>query len=288
MPHKIVLLLLCALCVFTECTLAVAETRQKPLIMGVFPRRNAKVTIKLFKPMAEYLGQKLGRKVTLVTEKNFKEFWNGVTQQKYDIVHYNQYHYLVSHKKFGYQVILKNEEFGKSTLAGAIVVRKDSGINSLQDLRGKRIAFGGGPRAMISYIVPRYMLLKAGLKQGDYQEVFASNPPNAAFSAYYKQSDAAGAGSMVFNLDVVNQTVDVNQLKYLKTSKELAHIPWAVKKTMSARLRDKIKSLLLKLKDTPRGRQILSNARMTALVNATDAEYNEVRKIVKAVYGETY
>lgn len=256
--------------------------------MGVFPRRNAKVTIKLFKPLAEYLSQQLGRKVQLVTKKNFAQFWRGVKDKKFDIVHYNQYHYLVSHKKFGYDVILKNEEFGRSTLAGALVVRKDSKINSIQDLKGKRIAFGGSHKAMISYIVPRYLLLQAGLKHSDYEEVFANNPPNAVFSTFYKQSDAAGASNIVFNLDIVNKNIDVSQLKYLAVSKELAQLPWAIKKSMNEKLRDKIKSLMLKLNDSDQGRRILANAKLTGLVEAKDAEYNEVRKIVKAIYGESY
>ena len=288
MKRKCLILIVCTLCIFTECSIAAADAKQKPLVMGVFPRRNAKATLKLFKPIAEYLTHKLGRNVRLVTNKNFEDFWKGVTQHKFDIVHYNQYHYLVSHKKYGYEVILKNEEFGKSTLAAAIVVRKDSKINSFQDLRGKRIAFGGGPQAMISYIVPRYLLLKAGLKKGDYTEVFAKNPPNAVFSTFFKQTDAAGAGNIVFDLDVVKKIIDVSQLKYLVESKELAHIPWAVNKDMDGKLREKIKSLLLNLNKTVKGQRILNDAKLTGLVEAKDAEYNDVRKIVKAVYGETY
>jgi phosphonate transport system substrate-binding protein len=288
MKRKILLLVLCALCIFTECSLAVAEVQQKPLVMGVFPRRNARATLKLFKPVAEYLSQKLGREVQLVTDKNFEDFWNGVAVQKFDIVHYNQYHYLLSHKKFGYEVILKNEEFGRSTLAAAIVVRKDSGIESLRDLKGKRIAFGGGRQAMISYIVPKYLLLQAGLKNNDYEEVFANNPPNAVLSTFYKQSDAAGAGNVVLNLGMVKQNIDVNDLKYLVVSKELAHIPWAVKKDMDSALRNKIKSLLLDLRKSKRGRQILQNAQLTGFVEASDAEYDDDREIVKAVYGETF
>ena len=288
MKQMFIVFLLCALCLFTDSTLAMAAAKQEPLVMGVFPRRNAKATLKLFKPIAEYLTEKLGREVQLVTDKNFKDFWKGVAEQKFDIVHYNQYHYLVSHKKFGYGVILKNEEFGRSTLAAAIVVRKDSGINTIHDLKGKRIAFGGGRQAMISYIVPKYLLLKAGLTKDDYEEVFANNPPNAVFSTFYKQTDAAGAGNIVFNLDVVNKNIDVSQLKYLVVSKELAHIPWAVKKDMDSGLRNKIKTLLLDLNKTEKGRHILNNAKLTGLIEATDTEYDADREIVKAVYGENY
>ncbi|MGD8639645.1 MAG: PhnD/SsuA/transferrin family substrate-binding protein [Gammaproteobacteria bacterium] len=162
--------------------------------MGVFPRRNAKVTMKLFNPIAKYLSRKLGREVELVISKDFESFWEGVTEQRYDLVHYNQYHYLESHKKYGYQVIAKNEEFGSSRISGVITIRVDSGIRSVLDLKGKKIVFGGGPKAMMSYIVPTYLLREGGLRAGDYEEAFARNPPNAILSAYFRQSAAAGAG----------------------------------------------------------------------------------------------
>ena len=238
--------------------------------------------------MAGYLSRQLNREVKLVTAKDFETFWQGVVEKKYDIVHYNQYHYLKSHKAFGYQVILKNEEFGQDTLAGSITVRKDSGINSVQDLRGKRIAFGGGPKAMISYIVPVYLLQQAGLHKGDYMETFAKNPPNAVFSVYYHQFDAAGAGDKVFELNMVKTQIDVTEMTHLITSEPIAHIPWAVKPDMQEPLRQQIQQALMKLNDTPEGQSILNNAQLTGIHFATDAEYDPHRKIIKAVLGESY
>ena len=100
--------------------------------MGVFPRRNAAETTRVFTPMVQYLSQQLGREVKLVTAKDFESFWLGVTEQRYDIVHYNQYHYIRSAQT--YQVVAHIEELGKSTIAGVIYVRKDSVIKDLAGL----------------------------------------------------------------------------------------------------------------------------------------------------------
>ena len=145
--------------------------------MGVFPRRPIAKTHKFFKPLAEKLSKELGEPVNLIVAKNFKEFWKGAQSGKYDLVHYNQYHYLLSHKAKGYKVIAVNEEFGSSTLAGSLSVRKDSGINSISDLKGKTILFGGGKKAMGSYIAPTAALKKAGLIAGkDYTVKFSKKP----------------------------------------------------------------------------------------------------------------
>src|SRR5262249_2773643 len=158
-------------------------------------RRNFSDTAKLFTPMADYLGQRLGRKVTLVTSKNFGAFWKAVSEERYDIVHYNQYHYIRSAQT--YQVIAHIEEFGKSTITPTVYVRRDSGITSLAQLRGRTVMFGGGEDAMISHIAIRHMLQQAGLKMDDVKTLFAVNPPNALVALERRQAAAAGAGDVM-------------------------------------------------------------------------------------------
>ena len=265
-----------------------AYAEEESLVMGIFPRRNATVTIKLFRPIAEYLSDQLNREIKLVTTKDFKSFWNAVKAQQYDIVHYNQYHYMESHKKFGYQVILKNSEFGNPTIGGSIVVRKDSGINSVMDLKGKKIVFGGGPRAMQSYIVATWLLREAGLQKDDYIEEFAKNPPNAIMASFFKQADAAGAGDVVLRLPVVKKKINIDELKFLARSEAYPHLPWAVKGSMEPSLRNKIQSLLAGLKGTPEGQKLLKGAKLSSLEVAVDKDYDWHRKIVKEVLGESY
>ena len=105
------------------------------LVLGVFPRNNAAVTHERMSAVADYLTKQLNRPVELVTPKDFDTFWSGVQNQAYDIVHLNQYDYVEAHKLYNYDVILKNVEFGESTIAGAIIVRKDSGIEAISDLK---------------------------------------------------------------------------------------------------------------------------------------------------------
>jgi phosphonate transport system substrate-binding protein len=251
--------------------------------MGVFPRRNATETTKLFTPLADYLSEQLGRKVTLVTAKDFESFWQGVKEQRYDIVHYNQYHYIRSART--YHVIAHIEEFGKSTIAGAIYARKDSGITELTQLRGRSILIGGGEDAMIAYIVNRYLLQQAGLKKDDFKSRFAINPPNAVLALYQRQADAAGAGADVMDLPVVKSAINTDELTILAESAPLLQLPWAVKRDMPSNLRASIQSILVHLKNSDAGQQVLKAAVMTGMGKADDKDYDPHRKIVRAVIG---
>jgi phosphonate transport system substrate-binding protein len=264
------------------------QKNTKPLILGVFPRRNTKLTFRLFSPLANYLSSALNREVKLATAKNFQQFWQGVKAQRYDIVHFNQYHYIISNLLYNYQVILKNEEFGSSTIAGAITVRKDSGINTIAQLKNKTILFGGGKMAMQSYIAAKWLLQQGGLQDGDYVEKIAINPPNAIISTYNHQADAAGSGDIVLQLDSVKKQIDTSKLKLLATTEQLSQLPWAIKESIDESLKKQIQTLLSTLHETEAGKSLLKSAKLSSLKLATDNDYEKHRKIITNVYGADY
>lgn len=277
------------LCGFNSAYSQSASSSQlKPLVMGIFPRRNPQLTFKLFTPLADYLSQQLKRPVKLETTRDFRTFWNNIQSKRYDIVHYNQYHYIVSNILFGHEVILKNHEYGSDTIAGSISVRKDSHFENLDDLKQRTILFGGGRMAMQSYISPVWLLKQQGLEKGDYVEKFALNPPNAVISTYHRLADAAGSGDTVIRLKVVKESIDVTQMKYLARTHQLAHLPWAVSPALPGTLKLEIQGILQKLRSEPEGHKILDQAYLSSLSAASDHDYDTHRKIIKDVYGKNY
>jgi phosphonate transport system substrate-binding protein len=256
---------------------------QAPLVMGVFPRLTAAETTTRYTPLANYLAERLGRPVTLVTSKDFAAFWRGVDEQRYDIVLYNQYHYIRSAKN--YEVIAHNKEFGKSTLAGVLYVRSDSGIVRLEQLRGRTVLFGGGEDAMISYIAPVYLMMQAGLRKDDFKSQFAVNPLNSVIGVYRRQADAAGSGDGATEQPSVRAAIDPAELRTLAVSEQLLHLPWAVKRAIPAMTRDAIQMALVNLEHIDGGPGVLKAAGLTGIGKAQDKDYDAHRRMVRAVMG---
>jgi len=253
---------------------------QATLKLGIFPRRNASTTTKMFQPLANELATRLNIKVELATTHDFASFWQNVARQEYDIVHFNQYHYVKSHAKFGYRVIAQNVEFGHRKIAGAILIKTDSNIHNLKDLKGSKIVFGGGQGAMQAYIAATYLLRQAGLKKGDYFEQFALNPPKACIATYYHQAAAAGAGNYVLDLPNVKKQIDTDKMKYLAISEPMAHLPWAVKKSLSTERATQIQKVMVEMHHSKSGKKILRSARITKFLSASDSDYDKHREII--------
>lgn len=264
---------------------AAARAQEAPLVMGVFPRYQPTVNITMYTPLADHLSERVGRKVTLLTAKDFDSFWQGVTEGRYDIVHYNQYHYVRSSR--AYQVIAHSQEFGKDAVAGALFVRRDSGITQVSQLKGRTIMFGGGKDAMLSYIAPMYLLMQAGLKEGDFKAKFAINPPNAVVALFHKQADAGGGGDIIVDLPVVRSAIDPADVVLLAKTEPLLFLPWAVKRSMPARLRESIRASMADLENSEAGRKVLKAANTTGMRKADDKDYDAHRRMIEAVFGPT-
>jgi len=260
----------------------------EPLVIGVFPRRPALQTRQMFTPLAHYLGRALGTEVRLEVAPDFPSFWEAVRQRHYQLVHYNQYHYVRSHKEIGYRVVAMNEEYGQRHIRSTLWVRRDSGIHSAADLRHRKIVFGGGHKAMVSYIMATDLLHQAGLRDGDYIGQFTINPTHALVAVYYRQGSAAGLNLKAPQQQLLRSKVDFEQLRPLLVSEPVPLHPWAVSPDVSPQLAARIRTALLRLKDSEDGPDILQQAELSGLAPANDSDYDPIRRIIARVLQEQY
>jgi len=274
---KFKVLMLCLLCTFADIAVQASDV----LTMGVFPRRNSVVTVKMFTPLSRYLSEQLGVTVKLETAKNFPAFWENVMSRRYDIVHYNQLHYLLSHKSVGYQVFAKNEEFGQSYIQSSIIVRKDSGINTIADLKDKRIIFGGGKLAMVAFVGVKLMLMENGLNESDYETIIARNPPNSSLAVFFKKAEAGGVGDIALSVPSVTKRVNANEMKYLASSHGQAHLPWAISPNVKDELKNEISKVLINISSSSEGKKILKMAGISGILAAEDKDYDDSRMIYR-------
>ena len=266
-------------------TAATPADKPRPLVLGVFPRHSMANTLTMFAPLADRLARVLGREVRLETARDFDAFWHQVARHRYDLVHYNQYHYIKAHRLFGHRAIAHNQERGEGTVISAIVVRRDSGIDTLAALKGQTVLFGRGRHAMQGYIAPAYLLRKAGLRAGDYGEQFARTPCDALIAVYRRQA-VAGAAPLACLND--NLAIDSAELKVLAANEPLARSPWAVAKSVSPALARRVAAALTHLHDDAPGRAILARVHLSGIVPASDADYAPARTFTAEVLHERY
>jgi len=133
------------------------------LVLAVHPYQTSSTIVRAFTPLANYLGEALGVKVNLDMSPNYDTHIERIGKNQVDIVYLGPASYVRLVDKYGSKPILARQVVnGRPYFKGKIITRSDSPIKSLKDLAGKRFAFGD-PESTMSHLVPRYMLINAGV-----------------------------------------------------------------------------------------------------------------------------
>lgn len=124
--------------------------------IGVLAKRGAEVAIKQWGPTADYLTDKLGEKVTVIPLK-FEAIEPMVKDGNIDFLLANSSFFVEMEKKYKARAIanMVNSVGGKpmDVFGGVIFVKKDSPIQTIADIRGKKFmvvdfsSFGGAHMA---------------------------------------------------------------------------------------------------------------------------------------------
>lgn len=95
--------------------------------------------------------------------KTYTEISGALQSGHADFAFLSGFSYVLTAKHFQLTVLLKTIYNNEDAYRGVVVVRKDSGINTLKDLKGKRFAFVD-TNSTSGYLLPLAALLKEGVK----------------------------------------------------------------------------------------------------------------------------
>lgn len=170
-----------------------AAPANRPLKFGVLPMFSPVTLFDRFAPLRDYLSQRLQREVLLETAPSYETFKQRTLTQQYDIV-LTAPHFAVAAVQSGHYHL---SVIPTNPLAAYLVVRNDSSIQQLDELRGKTIATPS-TNAFITLIGKQY-LQKHGLNDASVTYL-DFNSHNAAYqSVLGKESQAALISNNIYN-----------------------------------------------------------------------------------------
>jgi len=250
--------------------------------LGLLPRLSATELYGMFTPLAEYLSKETGEKVSLVIPKDFDAFKDIVKAGQVDLGFANSLIYVQLKKEANVDPLaLSSEPKGGTKFRGIIIARKDSGIEKLQDLKGKRLVFVEKDSAA-GYVFQMLLLSKAGLDvEKDFTTLpFAKKHDNVAMAVFNKTADAGGIREDDF--EKMKDKVDLSQLKIVGYTDYFPNWPLFAGAKMDKTLANKVKAALLKLKpNDAASEKVLGSAKLSGFVPVQDKDYDLLRQAAK-------
>jgi len=169
---------------------------------------------------------------------------------------------------------------GKPFHHAVIVTRNDSGINTLEDIRGRSFAFGD-LHSTSSHIVPRAMLLGAGVDIKDLLYYnYLGHHDDVAKAVLAGDFDAGGI------MESTARAFKDKGLRLLKFSDDIPEFNICVSSDIDPQVADGLKEALVGIDGgTSEGAAILKSVSesYTGFLEASDADYENVRLMMSEI-----
>ncbi len=185
LESKTLFAVVCFMILMQAPTVLAHEKGRDVIKFGVFPYKSPKTIVKLFGPITKKIEQALGVKVQLVTAPDFSTYIDRARQGDYDLA-FPCVACFFQIQDVGYSVIAK----GNPSFYGGTIVRNDSGIDSLDQLKGKKIA-AIGKHSYAGHLFLLEQLLVSGIDpKQDVQFQFLGKVDTVIFGVANKKYDA--------------------------------------------------------------------------------------------------
>jgi phosphonate transport system substrate-binding protein len=294
------------------CSDAPVGSKSRPFTMYFVPSVDAqKIATSsegITKFVAQYVSQKLyGKDEGFYVKGAIPASYIAVVEafgtKKADFAAFNTFSYVLAKdiKKYPVEaVFLTERNDGEITYKGQIIARADSGIKSLEDLKGKKFAYTD-PASTSGFILPAKLLRDKGIELSD--SVFAQKHDNVVTMVYQKQVDAGATyysspeekvvdGRKVSSITdararVKTQFPDVeDKIRVIGYTQEIPNEPWVIRSNLfedaaeNKKIKDLVAEGVLEFTKTEPGKQALRDlATGTGLHRASDEIFAEVRQI---------
>lgn len=243
----------------------------KKLSVEFVPSSNAGTIEAKAKPLEGLLKKQLGIPVTVSVSTDYNTIVEAMGSKKVDVGFLPPDAYVLAHKQYHDKVLLQAERFGVKEpndqatkemvnyYRSQILVRKDSGIKSIKDLKGKKIAVQD-TTSTAGWIFPAVEMMEHGvnINKNGIKTVQVKGHDQGVLSVYNKNTDAAfvfqGARNLV-KKDVPNIMKDVVPIY---TTGKIPNDTITVRGDMSAKWQKKIAEAFKAIAKTKKGHAIIS------------------------------
>ncbi|HEY4399919.1 MAG TPA: phosphate/phosphite/phosphonate ABC transporter substrate-binding protein [Lactobacillaceae bacterium] len=274
-----------------------AKISLKELNVQFVPSSNAGTILATAKPLEGLLSKELGVPVHVSVSTDYNTVIEAMGSKKVDMGFLPPDGYVTAHKQYGAKVILqstrlglKDDNTGDSTTSlvdnykSIVVVKKDSPIKSIEDLKGKKIAVQDATSSA-GYIFPVAELNDKGVNVvKDSTLVTVKGHDQGVLSVLNGDTDAAFVFDDARNVVKADQPNVFKDTRVLYYTKGIPNDTISLRSGVSAKDSETIKKAMIAVSKTAKGKDILNKVYSWAgVVSSKDSNFDIVRDYDKKV-----
>ena len=254
-------------------------TEENPIVMSFVPSGDTQDIIASGDTLAQMLSERTDLVVKANVGTDFSSVREAMCAGKAQIGWLNTFNYVLANEQCGVDAALATSRFGATTYAGQIIVRADSGITTLEDLKGKVMCWVD-PASTSGYIIPRIMLAAEGINPDtDFSQTIEAGSHNNVVTQVYNGDCDAGATFSDARTNIEEEFPDVlDQVVVLATTSDIPNDSVSFIKAFPPDMRTKVAAALLDIAASPEGQEALNTLyNIESLVESSDSFYDVFR-----------
>lgn len=228
--------------------------------------------------IVDYISQKTGKKIAFKQRESYGEVNELLKLREVDFAFICSGAYVDVKKDFGAEILVVPQIKGNAFYQAYIVVRKNSGYDKFEDLKGWKFAFTD-PLSNTGCLYPKYLLKKINQPvESFFSDIVYTHAHDYSLQAVINQLvDGASVDSIIFDYIQETHPQKTAALKIIKKSEPFAMPPVVVHPKINSVLKKEIQNILLHMDSDSQGREILAHLRIDRFILAQDRDYDSIR-----------
>lgn len=281
----------CLLALFSAAAHSATPVKTE-VVMGFNPAENAEVLESNGKLFAQYYKDKVGMNVKTFIATDYTALIEALRSGQVDFAFLPPFSFVKAEEVADAQVLLKSVRKGNPFYFAAIITRKDKGFKSIEDLKGKNIAWVD-PSSSAGHIFPKAGLMDKKKIDPDKffgRQIFAGSHDALVLAVLNGTVDAGAtfandAQGLTGAWTQVLKNGEQDKIQVLFVTDPITGDTMATSKKFMAKnkpLVDKTVQMLVDMGKTEEGKKVLNALyRIDAMMPATSADYEPVRKAAR-------
>jgi phosphonate transport system substrate-binding protein len=274
------------LCLILSTQTLRAHAEDRELLIGLIPEQNIFKQIERYKPLAGYLSEKTGITVRLTILSRYGDIIDRFVQRGLDGAFLGDLTGALAIEKLYIEPVVRPVNLDGSTYSyGYIIVRNDSGIKTVPDMKGKVIAFVD--RATVTgYLFPLSYFRSHGVEnlKDFFSEVyFTGSHDSSAHAVLDGRADIGCIKNTIYNNLISRDPKIKSELRIIAKSPPMPESTLCLRKDLPADTREMIKKVLLTMDRNEEGRKILAKLQVRRFIKASVEDFKPVYAMLKTL-----
>lgn len=262
-------------------------TEVVPLRVAVAAIISPKDTLDSYKPLLDYIGEKVDRPVELVQRRTYAEINELIKNGEVDLAFVCTSAYVIGAREFGMELLAAPQVGGETVYYSLLIVPAGSPVQSMADLRGQVFAFTD-PLSNTGRLYPTSLVQQLDETSDQFfgRTFYTYSHDDAIRAVANGVADGAAVDSLVYEHTIRRNPELAQKTQIIHRSPAFGIPPVVTSPHLRPQHAAELQTLLLEMVDDPAGQAALDSVGFDRFVSINDDAYDSVRELETLVSPE--